>query len=68
MAWLSDMCVLPTPLQRSEDGPQRDARGVDDDGDVAGDEDDGIDVCGYHLPARWLRVDKFSANPSVEDA
>ena len=68
LTWLSGLCVLPTPWQRSEDGPQRNAHGVDDDGDVAGDEDDGVDVRGDHLPARWLRVDKLSANPPVEDA
>ena len=61
-------CKLPTPSQRSKDGPQPDADAVDDDGDVAGDEDDGVDVRGDHLPARWLRVDKLSANPPVEDA
>ena len=60
--------VLPTPWQRSKDDPGRNAHAVDDDGDVAGDEDDGVDVRGDHLPARWLRVDKFSDNPSVENA
>ena len=44
-------CKLPTPSQRSKDGPQPDADAVDDDGDVAGDEDDGVDVSGDHLPA-----------------
>ena len=60
--------VLPTPWQRSKDDPQRNAHAVDDNGDVASDEDDGVDVRGDHLPARWLRVDKFSDNPSVENA
>ena len=59
---------MPTPSQRSKDGPQPDADAVDDDGDVAGDEDDGVDVRGDHLPPRWLGVDKFSDNPSVENA
>ena len=28
----------------------------------------GVDVRGDHLPPRWLGVDKFSDNPSVENA
>ena len=55
-------CKLPTPSQRSKDGPQPDADAVDDDGDVAGDEDDGVDVRGDHLSAWWLQVNNIVIN------
>ena len=40
--------------QRAKDRPQPNADAVDDDGDVAGDEDEGVDVGRDHLSARRL--------------
>ena len=42
---------MSTPSQRSKDDPQPNTDTVDDGGEIAGDEDDGVDVSGDHLPA-----------------
>ena len=46
--------ILATPFQRATDGPESNAHGVDDDGEVARDKDDGVDVRSDHLSSRWL--------------
>ena len=46
--------ILVIPFQRAKDGPESNAHGVDDDGEVARDEDDGADVRSDHLSSGWL--------------
>ena len=58
---------MATPFQRATDGPESNAHGVDDDGEVARDEDDGVDVRSDHLSSRWLREHKFPNYPPIEN-
>ena len=50
------LSLLSTPSQRSKDDPQPNTDTVDDGGEIAGDEDDGVDVSGDHLPAWCFAV------------
>ena len=59
--------ILVIPFQRAKDGPESNAHGVDDDGEVARDEDDGVDVRSDHLSSRWLWEHKFPNNPPIEN-
>ena len=54
--------------QGPEDRSQPNEHAVDDHCGVAGDEDEGVDVRGDHLPAGRLRVDKLPDDPTIEDA
>ena len=59
--------ILATPFQRATDGPESNAHGVDDDGEVARDEDDGVDVRSDHLSSRWLWEHEFPNYPPIEN-
>ena len=50
------LSLLSTPSQRSKDDPQCNTDTVDDGGEIAGDEDDGVDISGDHLPAWCFAV------------
>ena len=67
IGYICHICPLPTPWQRPKDGPHRNARAVADDGEVAGDEDDGVDVRSDHLSSRWLWEHKFPNYPPIEN-